>query len=89
MKETNKIKSVLPHANDDDAKDARFQIVVDVCRAFGAHLAYLYMTPNSGDVAFDPLAGMGAQAAIFDGLCVGETALLSRVEARLVHDLST
>lgn len=80
------IKSVLLHASDDDAMDARLQVALDVCRALGAHLTCLCVTPYNAYIAFDPLGGMGAQAAILDGLRESETALRSRVEARLAHE---
>ncbi len=63
------IKSVLLHANDDDAMDARFQVALDVCRALGAHLTCLSVTPYNAYIAFDPFA------LLDDGLCPGKAGI--------------
>jgi nucleotide-binding universal stress UspA family protein len=80
------MKSVLFHASNDDAIDARLQVALDICRTFGAHLTCLYATPYNAYVAFDPFGGIGAQGAIIDDLRESETALRSRIEARLAHE---
>lgn len=80
------MKSVLFHASNDDAIDARLQVALDVCRAFGAHLTCLYATPYNAYVVFDPFGGIGAQGAILEGLRESETALRTRIEARLAHE---
>ncbi|MEK6636578.1 MAG: universal stress protein [Pseudomonadota bacterium] len=80
------MKSILFHASNDDAVDTRLQVALDLCRAFGAHLTCLYVTPYNAYIAFDPFGGMGAQGAILEGLHEIETELRSRIEARLVHE---
>ena len=80
------IKSVLLHANEDDAMDARLQVALDVCRAMGAHLTCLHVTPYNAYVAFDPFGGVAMQATVLDGLRKIEAALRARIESRLSNE---
>jgi nucleotide-binding universal stress UspA family protein len=80
------IKSVLLHANEDDAMDARLQVALDVCRATGAHLSCLHVTPYNAYVAFDPVGGLVTQGAILGNLQEVEDTLRKRIESHLSHE---
>jgi nucleotide-binding universal stress UspA family protein len=80
------IKSVLLHANDDSAMDARLQVALDVCRAFDAHLTCLHVTPYNAYIAFDPLGGIGMQGAVLEGLRDNEIALQKRIETQMARE---
>jgi nucleotide-binding universal stress UspA family protein len=80
------IKSILLHAYSDNAFEDRLQVALDICRAFGAHLTCLHVTPYNAYIAFDPLGGMAAQSVIIEGLRTSEAALRSRIEARLASE---
>ncbi len=80
------IKSVLVHANEDDAMDARLQVALDVCRAVGAHLTCLHVTPYNAYMAFDPIGGIATQGAILESLRTQEANLRKRTESRLARE---
>jgi hypothetical protein len=62
------IKSVVLHVHEDDGFEGRFQVALDICRSFGAHLTCLYVTPYNAYIGFDPLGGISVQAAILENL---------------------
>ncbi|MEQ1549048.1 MAG: universal stress protein [Chakrabartia sp.] len=80
------MKSVLLHAHDDMAMDARLQVALDVCRAMGAHLTCLHVTPFNAYISFDPLGGIATQGIILEGLRDNELALRKRIEAQLERE---
>jgi nucleotide-binding universal stress UspA family protein len=77
------IKSVVLHVHEDDGFEGRFQVALDICRSFGAHLTCLYVTPYNAYIGFDPLGGISVQAAILESLETTEAALRKRIEGHL------
>lgn len=80
------IKSVFLHAREDDAMDARLQVALDICRATGAHLTCLHVTPYDAYVIVDPFGGVATQGAILESVREAEAALRTRIETRLGHE---
>lgn len=51
------MKSILLQVFSDDEMDNRLSVALDICRATGAHLTCLQVTPYDAYVAMDPLGG--------------------------------
>lgn len=80
------MKSVVLHIAADDEVDGRFQVALDLCRAFGAHLSCLYVTPYSAYATLDPFGGGIGMGAILEDLHKSEADLRARLESRLSHE---
>ena len=80
------MKSVLLHVYDDDALDDRFQVALDVCRAFDAHLTCLQVTPYNAFVSFEPFGGIYIENAVIESVHEREAETRQRIEGRLAHD---
>jgi nucleotide-binding universal stress UspA family protein len=80
------MKSIIVHAHEDDAFKTRFDVALDVARAFDAHLTCLHITPYNAYVAFDPMGVAQASPIIVDDLRAREKAFREAVEQRLGHE---
>ncbi len=80
------IKSVLLHVHEDDAMEGRLQVALDVCRAQGAHLSCLYVTPYNAYITIDPFGGASTQGALLDKLQQQQDRLRSRFESQLKNE---
>jgi nucleotide-binding universal stress UspA family protein len=80
------MKSILLHIAADDEVDGRFQVALDLCRAFGAHLSCLYVTPYSAYATLDPFGGGIGMGTILEDLHKSEAELRARLESRLSHE---
>ncbi len=79
------MKSILLQVFGDDQLDNRLSAALDVCRATGAHLTCLQVTPYDAFVAMDPMGGMPFEAVFLEQLRIDEAATRKRIEARLAH----
>ncbi len=80
------MKSILLHAYDDLAFDARLAVALDCARTFSAHLTCLQTTPYEAYMAFDPLGGAMPLAPILKSLGEREAAFRKRIEAHLERE---
>jgi len=77
------MKSILLQVFSDDQLDHRLSVALDVCRATGAHLTCLQVTPYDAFVAMDPVGGMPFEAFFLEQLRTDELETRRRAEARL------
>lgn len=80
------MKSIILHADDDDALDARLAAAVQVARACGARLTCVQVTPYESFIMGDPFGGVYALPTIVEHQGERETDLRRRIEERLASE---
>ena len=80
------MRSIILHADDDDALDTRLSAAVRVTRACEARLTCVQVTPYESFIMGDPFGGVYALPTIVEHQGERETDVRRRVEERLASE---
>lgn len=78
------MKNILLHIHDDDARDDRLALALDVARQTGGHLQCVQVTPVEA-YAGDPYGGLFGMAALIDTIHDQDKRLRHATEERLAR----
>lgn len=80
------MKSIILHVHRDNGFAGRMAVALDICRAHGAHLSCIHVTPYGAYATFDPAGGMFASGVLIEELRKQQDALQAEVEGHLAHE---
>lgn len=80
------MRSILVHADSDDASEGRLQVALDLARRFEGHVTLMIATPLQQFVSFDPFGGTYFAAEALARAQADDLALESKLSERLANE---